>query len=292
MAWSGLTDEEEYRRQRGRRTEGRGRSISLGRTRRRVGARIRYVGRWPRYDYGEYEYPQEYADYLMGRPRYDGRRYPAMPLGRGGGGPNRAPSTRSQPASSGNADVTSYAEEVERARQEARESNESRYQEILTGMEGLGRQEARDISRRYRGLRSGAEQDLISRGLAGTTVLPGVRALYGREETAALSRLNARLARERFGFMERRSDTYPDERTLLGLAQAAGRTGGMATSGAGQTPARPTARSVGGPLAPAAMPPPPRPRQLPGYGSRRRWPFRYRMIRPSHRAGSWRPSLW
>lgn len=136
---------------------------------------------------------------------------------------------------------------------------ENRYQRGMNNLQGLGDQEKRDTSQRYTNLAAQNQQDLTSRGLTGTTILPTMRQGVAREESDALSRVNERLQRERLGydaslsgdalsaqermygrqnegylgtsgdtlgFMERRSDTYPDFNQLAALGQQYGAGGG------------------------------------------------------------------
>lgn len=136
---------------------------------------------------------------------------------------------------------------------------ENRYQRGMENLQGLGDQEKADTSQRYKNLASQNTQDMVSRGLTGTTIMPTMRQGIAREESDALSRVNERLQRERLnydaslsgdalsaqerqygqqqstygnassdtlGFMERRSDTYPDFNQLAALGQAYGAGGG------------------------------------------------------------------
>lgn len=179
----------------------------------------------------------------------------------------------------------------QRAQEEAKAANEQRYQDILSGyqnrsnefqqrqsgntddvltgyenryqrgmdlLSGLGTQEKRDIDESYQKLGASNQQDMVNRGLTGTTIMPTMRSGIERERQDALSRVNERLQREQLladaglsgdalgaqermygqglagymgatgdtlGFAERRSDTYPDFNQLLGLAQQYGASG-------------------------------------------------------------------
>lgn len=182
-------------------------------------------------------------------------------------------------------------DDYQRAYEEARAANEQRYQDILTGyqdrsnnylqqqagvtddvltgyenryqrgmdlLSGLGTQEKRDIDESYQKLGAVNQQDMVNRGLTGTTIMPTMRAGVERERQDALSRVNERLQREKLmtdaglsgdalgaqermygqglagylgatgdtlGFAERRNDTYPDLNQLMGLAQQYGASG-------------------------------------------------------------------
>lgn len=144
---------------------------------------------------------------------------------------------------------------------------ESRYQRGLGNLEGLGAQEKDDILRQYGELGAANQQDMVNRGLTGTTIMPTMRQGIMREQQNALSRVNERLqnqrlaidaslsgdalsAQERLGqgiltgsaglagdtlaFAERRNDTYPDFNQLAALAQGYGAAGGMNAFGGGQ----------------------------------------------------------
>lgn len=147
---------------------------------------------------------------------------------------------------------------------------ESRYQRGMANLEGLGTQEKNDILRQYGELGAANQQDMTTRGLTGTTIMPTMRQGIMREQQAALSRVNERLqnqrlavdsglsgdalsAQERLGlgilngsaglagdtlqFAERRTDSYPDYNQLAALAQGYGAAGGMNAFGGGASTA-------------------------------------------------------
>lgn len=126
----------------------------------------------------------------------------------------------------------SLASQYQAAYDEAKAANEKRYQDILSGMEGMGKQEAADISTRWRGVGAQQGQDLVSRGLVGTTIKPTLQNAAARGESADLGALQDRLKSMKFGFMERRTDEYPDLNQMIQLAQMQGAYGG---GGAAQT---------------------------------------------------------
>ena len=174
---------------------------------------------------------------------------PTPPAGPGGGGDEGGGMPQ---------EFLDYLDEVQRVQEETRLANEDRYEEILEGYEEMGGQERADIRSRYAGLASRGQQDLISRGLVGTTVLPGMRSLWAREETGAVGRLEERLRGERLGFMERRQDTYADPSLMMNAAiqygQGTGGTSRPPTEQPGTAPGRPVAipgRGVGGGLMPS-----------------------------------------
>jgi hypothetical protein len=118
--------------------------------------------------------------------------------------------------------ITSQAQQ---AQDDAKQANEQRYQEILEGYQNLGNQAGADISRLYQGMRATGYQDLVSRGLAGTTIAPTMNMAYAREETNAQARLQEQVRREQLGFMERRTDAYPDQSAYLNLLAQLGQWG-------------------------------------------------------------------
>jgi len=127
---------------------------------------------------------------------------------------------------------------------QAKQTNEARYAEILAGyqkryqdvmgeLQGSGAQEYADIGSRMRSSQAAGAQDLVSRGLAGTTVMPTMRAGYARQAEGDYGRLADRLRTQRtsamaglsgdtLGFMERREDEYPDQGLMTQLMQQYG----------------------------------------------------------------------
>lgn len=114
-----------------------------------------------------------------------------------------------------------------------------RYTDVMQGLEGRGAQQREDILMRGRTAQSTALQDAIGRGLAGTTVLPTMRAGAQQRTEGELRRLEEGLRAERLGymsqlrgdelrFMERREDMYPNVPQYMALQQAQGRYGGAA----------------------------------------------------------------
>lgn len=164
--------------------------------------------------------------------------YPSPPTTLPGGVPN--PAVYRTPGAFAQALFTHAAQKQE----EARQANLQRYQEILSGyqglkqeamglVQGLGAAQQAELARRFGGIESQAYQELVNRGLAKSTVWPTVQAGIGRQYGYALANLAEQMARERLGvltglggaqlqFMERRADEYPDINTLLQLAQMLG----------------------------------------------------------------------
>jgi|SRR3990172_5772117 len=131
-----------------------------------------------------------------------------------------------------------YAESLNRATSQAREANERRYQEILQGYEGLGEQEAADIKQEFMGRESQDLADLTSRGLSGTTIRSDIRRGYAGAMSDAVSRSRERWTLEKLGFMERRTDEYPDIGMYLQMMQQYGRYGGGTTQIPRRVPSR------------------------------------------------------
>lgn len=134
------------------------------------------------------------------------------------------------PAGGGN--TASIISDYEAKYNTARQANESRYQDILNqyrsrydramqNLEGAGTQQRADLNTQYDALGSRTGQDLVSRGLAGTTIAPSMQAGVERERAGARGRLDetllnqrlqtdANLSADTLSFMERRTDAYPD----------------------------------------------------------------------------------
>jgi len=110
----------------------------------------------------------------------------------------------------------------QQAQARATTANVGRYKEIDVGygdilkmLEGQGGAERTDIEQRSKQGLARAEQDLISRGLSGTT--HGTRSTYASALNQDLTRLNESIARmkasimgQQLSFKERRQDVYPD----------------------------------------------------------------------------------
>lgn len=145
------------------------------------------------------------------------------------------------------------AGDYQKAFDEAKAANESRYQEVLSGyktresgaaelMTGLGDQERSNLLRQYGELGASTRQGLRARGLEGTTIPMAAELGLAREQSQAVGSLEERLRREKLGyttglsgdtlgFMERREDEYPDYAQLERLAYAKGNTKGYGVGG-------------------------------------------------------------
>jgi hypothetical protein len=113
-------------------------------------------------------------------------------------------------------------QQYQKAMEDARAATESRYQEALGNLEGVGVQEQADINARYTGAGSAVNQSMVSSGLSGTSVLPTMQMGVERERTSALNRLATDLAREKNSIIASRNDIPPDLQLLAQLMFQAG----------------------------------------------------------------------
>ena len=130
-------------------------------------------------------------------------------------------------------DTSTLQSQYQQAMDKANAANEARYQEILQGLEGMGDQSRADIKSRWSGQATQGYQDLVSRGLTGTTVAPSLAAGYERGKSADLNRLDETLRAQKFGFMERRTDAQPDMGLYAQMAMAQGAAGSGGDYGGG-----------------------------------------------------------
>jgi len=135
--------------------------------------------------------------------------------------------------------------EFEKAQAESKTANLQRFEEVKGGytdllnsalerVRGIGGQEKKDIVSRGEGQIARGQQDLISRGLTGTTIAPTVAQGFRRDTQAALARLSDRqterevglttdIEGKRLNFIERRNDIGPDAGLYANLLRDAGR---------------------------------------------------------------------
>jgi len=73
----------------------------------------------------------------------------------------------------------------------------SRYQQAMAQLNTLGGQQKADLEKRYKALEGRGVQDLTSRGLMATTILPSMRMGVQRQHQEELRRLNDQLTREK-----------------------------------------------------------------------------------------------
>ncbi len=111
-------------------------------------------------------------------------------------------------------------ESYNKAYGEAREANESRYQQMLklSRLSQLG-EDAR-IKQAFKGREASMMQGLRRKGMAGTTVAPAMKTGITRERTATLSGMRAAGVNQRLGIMERKEDRYPESGLIASLASA------------------------------------------------------------------------
>jgi len=77
---------------------------------------------------------------------------------------------------------------------------QGRYDTGMGMLEGAGKQEEADIKSRWGSEANRGMQDLITRGLTGTTIAPTMRMGYQRQQEAELGRLQQSLLEQRLGY--------------------------------------------------------------------------------------------
>ncbi|MDO8304074.1 MAG: hypothetical protein Q7T18_12630 [Sedimentisphaerales bacterium] len=127
---------------------------------------------------------------------------------------------------------------------EAKNTNEARYNEILQGFggitgqineafTGLSNQGEKDIGQATLNSKAGNTQALVNSGMVGTTVLPSLNMQADNNGVSALNRLRDAISmgklsyttgneKDKLAFMERREDTYPDAAMISNLLQQFG----------------------------------------------------------------------
>ena len=130
----------------------------------------------------------------------------------------------------------------------ARAANESRYNTLLTNEDNLysrvmgnvnqgNAQATADLSRSFDQQGARSQQDMISRGLTGSTIAQTMSAGNERNRQGSLNRQAEAFRREQVGYdtaltgqrqgiIERRTDSYPEMSELIALAQLNGQGGG------------------------------------------------------------------
>lgn len=144
--------------------------------------------------------------------------------------------------------VPGFIQEYQNEFDKANRANESRYGDILgqynslygrqmDSFSGGNAQNIADINQSYDSTGSANTQDLIDRGLTGSTISANIRSGNERDRGAAINRENfnyqnqrraadAGLTTDKLNFMERRTDKAPDINQLIALSQAYGNSGG------------------------------------------------------------------
>jgi hypothetical protein len=152
-------------------------------------------------------------------------------------------------------------DEVTRSYNEGLEVNQQRYDDIVGGyrdrygttMEMIGQvgdAQRAEVDRSYAGLASQAQQQLVDKGLAGSSIAPTTAAGVERERLRARQEVEEGLLREKIAahggqsgetleFMERSEDTYPDIGQVADLAMKLGNVGGGGGGGGGVAVAAP-----------------------------------------------------
>ena len=102
-----------------------------------------------------------------------------------------------------------FIDQYQQAIDDANENNESRYNEALGNLDGVGKQQRADINQRFDSGRTAVNQSLVDSGLANSTVLPTMRQGVERNRQGALGSMEANLARERNQIIGSRNDTGP-----------------------------------------------------------------------------------
>lgn len=173
------------------------------------------------------------------------------PVAGGGGDPNAAQRTaavlqgrqytppKPLPMDAGPSKVNSLANDYQRQINRANKANEQRYNEILQGYrdrEKAALDQANLVrDQRYRDESARIQNDLISRGLANSS-LAGKNLFQSYERNAQYPMaVQMQTSGDTLGFMERRNDVGPDPNQLLQLAQLQGQTDQYQNQNIGQT---------------------------------------------------------
>lgn len=127
----------------------------------------------------------------------------------------------------GGADYFAQARDAQNA---AKKANEQRYNDILAMRKGHSDQLVKDVNQRFDQRQAQGTQDLINRGLGNTTVTSAVSRGINQDRDAELRRVGDQQMEQQAQFMERRTDSYPDQQLLANLAIKSGQ-GGMTGSG-------------------------------------------------------------
>ena len=115
--------------------------------------------------------------------------------------------------------------QYQKAINDANAANESRYQQALGNLEGVGTSQRADINQRFNSSQSSVNQSLVDSGLANTTVLPTMRQGVERNRQSALGELETGLARERNQIIQSRNDIAPNLEFLYQMLYGQGQGG-------------------------------------------------------------------
>ena len=105
---------------------------------------------------------------------------------------------------------------------DAKGANEKRYRQLLGLADDVSGQRRDDIVTSYDEGRARMQQQLTSSGMANTTVAPTMALGYERQKQAALDRSGDAATQLKMRVIEGRTDAYPDQSTIIALAQAYG----------------------------------------------------------------------
>lgn len=181
-------------------------------------------------DWKTVRYSPEYSAAQPGQTfTVNGKSYTKTKYGFVGNAGNADSTSSSGTSSAAGGGMQSYLEQLQALQEQANAANEARYQETLGGykdvvssLEGMGEQAAEDIQTRYQRQAAQGEQDLVSRGLAGSTQLGAMRRGYMEDAEAEQRRLDESLRSQLAGyktntlnFMERKNETGPDMSSVL-----------------------------------------------------------------------------
>jgi len=134
----------------------------------------------------------------------------------------------------GGGDVQDIIAQMQEAQDAANAANEARYQEMLGQFEGLGETGRARIQEQTAQQQASTAQDLTSRGLGGTTIGSAMSRGIAREGESATQELGERVAMQKAGAMERKTDQGPDMGMFANLISAMSQgqgSGGSAISG-------------------------------------------------------------
>ena len=141
---------------------------------------------------------------------------------------------------------------------------EQRFGNVMTQLEGVGKQERKDIRRSFKQMQSKLAQSQLGAGLTGTTVrgaqVRGVKA----EEMEALGRAREKATQQRLGyesilsadivsFIKDRTDTYPDVNSMANLYFGYGSGGSGAAAPAAKSGVGAAAAGMGAGIAAALI---------------------------------------
>jgi hypothetical protein len=71
------------------------------------------------------------------------------------------------------------------------------YAQSLSSLAASGQQQKLDVQQRYKAMQGGGVQDLVSRGLMASTVLPTMKMGYAREMEGAMGRVDSSINQQR-----------------------------------------------------------------------------------------------